>query len=172
MFQRFITDAPRGMAQPQNFSQASAVPVPQTSTPEIRPVPKRPGPKHRGAAPSRTRHICRSMWCETYLTQHPFLLQHYGSFCFNTQITIPIASSNSTTKKEESQFLSDFYRELLYYFRRSFACEFHRLQCWNITTNWGSVPASSFMFQTNRKSRALKEMALRLASRSAHQSTW
>ena len=52
MFQRFVTDAPRGMAQPQNFSQASAVPVPQTSTPEIRPVPKRPGPKHRGGARS------------------------------------------------------------------------------------------------------------------------
>ena len=37
MFQRFVTDAPRGMAQPQNFSQAPAVPVPQGSTPAIRP---------------------------------------------------------------------------------------------------------------------------------------
>ena len=56
-----------------------------------------------------------------------FLLQHYGSFCFNTQITVPYGLFKLNNEKEESQFLSDFYRELLYYFKRSFDCEFHRL---------------------------------------------
>jgi DNA polymerase III delta prime subunit len=130
MFQRFVTDAPRGMAQPQNFSQASAVPVPQNSTPEIRPVPKRPGPKHRrrrGPAPIQNPAYLSFDVVRDLFNAASFLLQHYGSFCFNTQITIPYRLFKLNNEKEESQFLSDFYRELLYYFRRSFACEFHRL---------------------------------------------
>ena len=152
MFQRFVTDAPRGMAQPQNFPQASAVPVPQGPSPAIRPVPKKPGPKHRrrrGPAPVRNPAYLSFDVVRELFNAASFLLQHYGPRCFNTQITIPYRLFKLNNEKEESQFLSDFHRELLYYFERSFDCEFHRLSVLEHDDNWGSVPASSFMFQTN-----------------------
>ena len=92
MFQRFVTDAPRGMAQPQNFPQASAVPVPQSPSPAIRPVPKKPGRKHRrrrGPAPVRNPAYLSFDVVRDLFNAASFLLQHYGPFCFNTQITIP-----------------------------------------------------------------------------------
>ena len=130
MFQRFVTDAPRGMAQPQNFPQAPALPVPQGPSPATRLMPKKPIRTHRQrrgiAHVQNPAYLSFDAVRELY-NAASFLLQHYGSFCFNTQITIPYRLFKLNNEKEESQFLSDFYRELLYYFRRSFACEFHRL---------------------------------------------
>ena len=130
MFQRFVTDAPRGMAQPQNFPQAPAVPVPQGPSPAIRPVPKKPSPKHRqrrGSAPIQNPAYLSFDAVRELFNAASFLLQHYGPRCFNTQITIPYGLFKFNNEKEASQFLSDFHRELLYYFERSFDCEFHRL---------------------------------------------
>jgi DNA polymerase III subunit gamma/tau len=56
-----------------------------------------------------------------------FLLQQYGPRCFNTQITIPYGLFKFNDEKEGSELLSDFHRELRYFFGRSFGCEFHRL---------------------------------------------
>jgi len=130
MFQRFVTDAPRGMAQLQNYPQASAVPVPQGPSPAIRPVPKKPGPKHRrrrGPALDRNPAYLSFDLVRELFFAASFLLQQYGPRCFNTQITIPSRLFRFKDEKEESQFLSHFHRELLYYFGRSFGREFHRL---------------------------------------------
>ena len=102
MFQRFVTDAPRGMAQPQNFSQASAVPVPQGPSPAIRPVPKKPGPKHRrrrGPAPVQNPAYLSFDVVRELFNAASFLLQHYGPRCFNTQITIPYRLFKFNTSK-------------------------------------------------------------------------
>jgi DNA polymerase III subunit gamma/tau len=131
LFQRFVTDAPRGMAQPQNFPQSPAVPVPQSPSPARRPVPKKPGRKHRrrrGPVPVQDPAYLSFDVVRDLFNAASFLLQQYdGPCCFNTQITIPYRLFKFNNEKEESQFLSDFYRELVYYFDRSFHCKFHRL---------------------------------------------
>jgi hypothetical protein len=130
LFQRFVTDASHGMAQPQNFSHASDLPVPQSRSSPIRPAPRRPSRTHRrsrGLAPVQNPAYLSFDVVQELFNAASFLLQHCGSRCFNTQITIPYSLFKFNNEKEESQFLSDFYRELLYYFGRSFNCEFHRL---------------------------------------------
>ena len=130
MFQRFVTDAPRGMAQLQNYPQASAVPVPQGPSPAIRPVPKKPGPKHRrrrGPAPVQNPAYLPFDVVRELFNAASFLLQHYGPRCFNTQITVPYRIFRFKNEKERSEFPSNFHRQLLYYFKRWFDCEFHRL---------------------------------------------
>jgi DNA polymerase III subunit gamma/tau len=122
MFQRFVTDAPRGMAQPQNFSQGRS--------PPIRPVPKTPSRKHRrrrGPAPVEDPAYLSFDVVRHLFFAASFLLQQYGPRCFNTRITIPYGLFKLNDVNEESQFHSDFHRELLYFFERSFVCEFHRL---------------------------------------------
>jgi DNA polymerase-3 subunit gamma/tau len=122
MFQRFVTDAPRGMAQPQNFSQGRS--------PPIRPVPKKPGRKHRrrrGPAPVEDPAYLSFGVVRDLFNAASFLLQQYGPRCFNTQMTIPYGLFKLNDVNEDSQFHSDFHRELLYFFERSFDCEFHRL---------------------------------------------
>jgi DNA polymerase III subunit gamma/tau len=127
MFQRFVTDAPHGTAQHKNFAQASAAPAPSRPT---RTVPKKPGPKQRRRrwpAPVENPAYLSFDVVRVQFNAASFLLQQYGPRCFNTQITIPYGLFKFNNEKEESQFLSDFYRELLYCFERSFDCEFHRL---------------------------------------------
>jgi hypothetical protein len=122
MFQRFVNDAPRGMAQPQNFAQVRSRP--------IRPVPKTPGRKHRrrrGPAPVEDPAYLSFDVVRHLFFAASFLLQQYGPRCLNTRITIPYGLFKLNDVKEESQFHSDFHRELLYFFERSFDCEFHRL---------------------------------------------
>jgi DNA polymerase-3 subunit gamma/tau len=127
LFQRFVTDAPQGMAQPQNFPQAPALPVPQGPSPARRPVPKKPGRKH--PRPVQDPAYLSFDVVRDLSNAASFLLQQYGPRYFNTQITVPygLFKFDNKEEEEESQFLSDFHRELLYYFDRSFDCEFHRL---------------------------------------------
>ena len=130
LFQRFVTDAPRGMAQPQNFPQSHAVPVPQSPSPARRPVPKKPGRKHRrrrGPVPVQDPAYLSFDVVRDLFNAASFLLQQYGARCFNTRITIHYGLFKFNNEKEESQFLPEFHRQLLYYFERSFNCEFHRL---------------------------------------------
>lgn len=127
MFQRFVTDAPRGMAQPQNFAQAPAVLAPSRPT---RTVAKKPGPKHRRRrwpAPIENPAYLPFNVVRDLFNAASFLLQQYGPRYFNTQMTIPYRLFKFNNEKEELQFFSEFYRQLLYYFERSFHCEFHRL---------------------------------------------
>jgi DNA polymerase-3 subunit gamma/tau len=131
LFQRFVTDAPRGMAQPQNYPQAPAVSVPQgPSPPAIRPVPKKPGRKQRRRRwPAHVQNPAYLSFdvVRDLFNAASFLLQQYGPRCFNRQITVPHRLFKFNSEKDESQFLSEFHRQLLYYFERSFNCEFHRL---------------------------------------------
>ena len=173
MFQRFVTDAPRGMAQPQNFPQAPACPFHKAS-PEIRPVPKKPIRKHRQRR--GTAHVQNPAYLSFDAVRElfnaaSFLLQHYGPRCFNTQITIPYGLFKFNNEKEASQFHSDFHRQLLYYFERSFNCEFHRLSVLEHRRATGALcPRHHSCSKRTGKSGALKEMASRLESRTAHQS--
>ena len=130
MFQRFVTDAPRGTAQPQNFPQAPALPVPQGPSPATRPMPKkliRTHRQRRGIAHVQNPAYLSFDAVRELYNAASFLLQHYGPRCFNTQITIPYGLFKFNNEKEASQVHSDFLRELLYYFERWFDCEFHRL---------------------------------------------
>jgi hypothetical protein len=100
MFQRFVTDAPRGMAQPQNFSQGRS--------PPIRPVPKKPGRKHRRRrwpAPVQNPAYLSFDVVRDLFYAASFLLQQYGPRCFNTQITIPYGLFKFNDVNEESQLL-------------------------------------------------------------------
>jgi DNA polymerase III subunit gamma/tau len=130
MFQRFVTDAPCGMAQHQNVQQTFAVPVPQGESAAIRPVLKKPDRKRRrrrGPAAVQNPESLSYDVVRQLFNAASFLLQQYGPRYFNTQITVPAGLFKPNNEKEESKFFSEFYRQLDYWFKRQFDCEFHRL---------------------------------------------